>query len=165
MPSGHCRPVQKDNEIQSNGRHLDDLSTCTAVVMAGEWRVRLDSVAPHSSLSLQCRGHRTLIKDRWLPGTTPVHVRSIKINLERSGGVPRAINSLCFNALLVARAAKRDRADGGEEFKGHGPHGRVLRRRSAAALSGVSHAQGGIGLGGYLPPMSNGLKQLAEAFG
>jgi general secretion pathway protein A len=45
---------------------------------------------------------------RGLPLFTPAAVRSI---LERSGGVPREINTLCFNALLLATAVKQEQID------------------------------------------------------
>jgi len=42
------------------------------------------------------------------PLFTPAAVRSI---LERSGGVPREINTLCFNALLLAMAVEQKQVD------------------------------------------------------
>ena len=42
------------------------------------------------------------------PLFTPAAIRSI---LERSGGVPREINTLCFNALLLATAVKTKHVD------------------------------------------------------
>ncbi len=62
----------------------------------------------------------------------------------------------------------RNRADRGKEFESNGPHGRVLRRRSAAALSRVPHPQGRMELGRLLaadqqgPEATGGSIRLAQ---
>ena len=44
-----------------------------------------------------------------------------------------------------------------QQSESHGPHGRVLRRRSPAPLSRIPHPQGEWSWEDYLPPMSTGL--------
>ena len=58
---------------------------------------------------------------------------------------------------------RRNRAHGGPQFENDGAHGRVFRRGSAAAISGISHAAGEWSWEDYLPPMSEGLKSLVQA--
>jgi hypothetical protein len=55
--------------------------------------------------------HDEVNRNRHLPGTAAVHVRSTTISLEPSMGIPREINTLCFNALLLARAAEQKQVD------------------------------------------------------